>query len=228
MATLIVLVVACGSEDDDSTNVVVNPDGPQREEEVPISTRPTIIINNKIVYNVRMSVKRTTRIEENNFYMDWQCSNIDPVEHKQYIHAGSKCPTLENDLNGDGYLDAVELEQAVGPGLLALDANPESEEVDSFPSGANFEYNRKVAVSVLGEFIPDSKNFIVVIYGISPLTPLPETVASHSDEDIHSSIPIACKAFEVTEEVRSINGDETGESDFDETPEGETPLIFGG
>ncbi|HLT22591.1 MAG TPA: hypothetical protein VKZ84_04075 [Bacteriovoracaceae bacterium] len=208
----LVLVGACGSDDDDSTNVIVNPDGPQREEEGPISTRPTIIINNKIVNNVRMSVRRTTRIEENNFYMDWQCGNIDPVEHKQYIHAGSRCPTLENDLNGDGYLDAVELEQAVGPGLLALDSNPSSEEVDSFPAGASFEYSTSIPLPLLRRIIPATEDFIVVLYGVDPATPLPDTVASNSDNEIHSTIPIACKVFEAPEapEAPEVEDSTTG------------------
>lgn len=216
----LVFVMACGSDDDDSTNVVVNSEGPQREEEeAPVSTRPTIIINNKFETNVRMSVKKTTRIEKNVFFMHWECDNFDPVEHKQYIHAASSCPTLENDVNGDGFIDSVELEQAVGPGVLALDSNPENGGDDSFPVGSSYVYNASISVPFLRQIIPDRQDFIVVLYGVDPSLELPETVVAHSEEEVHSSLPIACKVFKAPEgedagEDTRINGDPTVMSDM--------------
>jgi len=215
----LVFTVACGSDDDDSTNVVVNSEGPQREEEEdapPVSSRPTIIINNKFETNIRMNVKKSTRIEKNTYFMHWECDNFDPVEHKQYIHAASSCPTLENDLNGDGYIDSLELEQAVGPGIVALDSHPESEGEDSFPVGSSYVYNASLSLSFLRQMIPDRQDFIVVLYGVDPSLELPETVSAHSEDEVHSSLPIACQSFKAPhgeEQERShdrrING-ETG------------------
>src|SRR5690606_16342677 len=100
----------------------------QREEEGPISTRPIVIMNTKLESNVFFNVTNKTRVENDIYFMEWQCGNIEPIEYKQYIHVGSSCPTVaKSDFNGDGYLDTVEVEQSVGAGVLALDSNLDSE-----------------------------------------------------------------------------------------------------
>ena len=43
------------------------------------------------------------------------------VIHRQTIHLGSRCPTVRDDINGDGYVDLREAHFVVGNVIIPLD-----------------------------------------------------------------------------------------------------------
>lgn len=196
LVACMVTVMACGSDDDSDTNIIVNPDEPQREEEQgPIDTQPTVIINNNVETNVKV-INRRTRIENNDYVMDWECRDVDPVVHKQYIHISVSCPTvIEHDRNRDGILDQVEVQQAVGPAVLALDSNVRSQGEDSFPTGESYEYNQSIPLPELRSRVPAGQDFVVMYYGVDASRQIPSTAESTSSGPINLNIPIACKVF---------------------------------
>lgn len=191
-----VTVVACGADDDSDTNIVVNPDGPDREEEQgPVDTEPTVIVNNEVETNVRV-ITQGTRIEDDDYVMDWQCSDVDPVIHKQYIHIAVSCPTvIQHDRNGDRVLDQVEVQEAIGPAVLALDSNISSQGEDNFPAGTSYEYSQRIPLSDLRSRVPAGEDFVVMYYGVDPSGDIPSTVQSTSSGPVNLNIPIACVVF---------------------------------
>lgn len=189
------LLASCGGDDDDSTTVVVNPDEPQQqEEEGPVDTGPTVIVNNRIVNNVRVNASRT-RVQNRRVFLNWQCRNVAPVVHKQFIHISVRCPTIQDDTNGDGIVDPVEVEQAIGPRVLALDTNVESAEQESFPSGRSYTYNQSIPLGQLRQSVPPGQDFVVMIHGASENTALPATYTTTTNDPAHLTVPIACKVF---------------------------------
>ena len=206
-----VLLASCGGDDDDSTTVVVNPDEPQQqqqEEEGPVSTGPTVVVNNRIVNNVRV-VSRRTRIENRRVFLNWQCRNVAPVVHQQFIHISVRCPTLADDTNGDGVLDPVEVEQAIGPRVLALDTNIESGSQESFPTGSSYTYNQSIPLGQLRQSVPPGQDFVVMIHGASENTTLPSTYTATTNEPVHLTVPIACKVFNAPD-IITTGGTTTG------------------
>lgn len=78
------------------------------------------------------------------------------VIHKQNIHTGTKCPSLENDTNKDGFVDENETTKISGHVFLALDNDLNSQDPESslFPKG-NFAYfeSGQISDSIEGKVI---------------------------------------------------------------------------
>lgn len=53
--------------------------------------------------------------------------------HMQAVYTGNRCPTLADDLNGDGFIDILEAQKVVGNVLIPLDSDPSTQ-----MSGRNF------------------------------------------------------------------------------------------
>ena len=53
--------------------------------------------------------------------------------HMQAVYTGNRCPTLNDDLNGDGFIDILEAQKVVGNVLIPLDSDPGTQ-----ASGRNF------------------------------------------------------------------------------------------
>lgn len=225
VVTCVVTVVACGSDDDSDTNVIVNPDGGEerQEEQGPVDTRPTVIINNHVEANVRV-INRSTRIEDDDYVMDWECHDVDPVVHKQYIHVSVSCPTIiEHDRNRDGVLDQVEVQEALGPAVMALDSNVSSQGEDSFPAGGSYEYRQSVPLSELRSRVPVGQDFVVMYYGVDASREIPATAESNTSGPVNLNIPIACKVFNAPEisDDEPTTGTTTGGTTTGETTTGD-------
>ncbi len=68
----------------------------------------------------------------------------------QYLHTGSYCPNLQDDQNGDGYLDRFEFMEKAGPAILPLDADLSSQDLgSSFTLFGNFDYERSTSYSLM-------------------------------------------------------------------------------
>lgn len=74
------------------------------------------------------------------------------VEHPQFITTGDTCPGAPADLNGDGFLDAVEGREAFGGALIPLDSDLSSQtagQQDGFPNLGNYRYEREADLETL-------------------------------------------------------------------------------
>lgn len=86
------------------------------------------------------------RIDNNlNIYLRFSLGKPS-VGHFQNIHVGTRCPTLADDTNGDGYIDINEALAVVGPIIIPLDSDISSQLGQNrfwpkaFPNGS-YEYN---------------------------------------------------------------------------------------
>ncbi|MGE3610146.1 MAG: hypothetical protein AB7I27_11205 [Bacteriovoracaceae bacterium] len=144
--------------------------------------------------------------------------------HQQNIHSGTRCPTPQDDANGDGYIDIEEAFNVVGKILIPLDADISSQKSGKnfFPLGdlsGSYSYERVTSFnSVLNDLrstdpdanddfakISPDENLIiegkvVMIQGVNDDVEFPETVATHQKHQTFQTLPIACGIFkEVTE-----------------------------
>lgn len=217
-------LMGCGDDNEGDTSITIDRDEEeqQQEQEGPVTTGPTIKINNRIENNITFITR--TRVINNDYNFNWQCTNApDNVIHKQYIHISVRCPTFSDDTNFDGVVDQAEIEQVVGPRIYALDSNANSEEEETFPSTGSYTYNQSVPLSTLREFVPAGQDFVVMIYGAPTTTTLPASYSSTSDDPTHITVPIACKVFQAP----AISGGTTGGT-FGGTAGGTVGSTFGG
>lgn len=139
------------------------------------------------------------------------------VTHRQSVHQGSRCPTVADDANGDGYVDGREAWFVVGNSLLPLDddLNSQSAGRGLYPRGVGmaggYFYERTASFARMFEDLrsPDPNTLddldkispnegvsfhrkVVMIYGIGKSTRLPESVDSIGGGDRHFSLPVAC------------------------------------
>ncbi len=139
------------------------------------------------------------------------------ITHRQSIHRGSRCPTLRDDINGDGYVDIREAMFVVGNIIIPLDGNIDSQREGShlYPQGngiaGGYFYERTASFSKLFEDlrdvdpntldevdkIPYDKGIsfhrkVVLILGVGRSTYLPESINSMSGLSKHQALPMAC------------------------------------
>lgn len=146
---------------------------------------------------------------------DVRLNNAGPkVIHAQNVRLGSHCPTMADDLNSDGIIDAVEGEAVFGKIFFPLDGDLSSQAGHDgvFPVGdiyGNYIYSR---VTTFSEFIADLRSpqideeyvtlekneplniegRAVVIHGVDEATSLPLTVNSTGRRNRTQSLPIVC------------------------------------
>lgn len=110
--------------------------------------------------------------------------------HAQHIHAGTRCPTPEDDTNGDGVVDATEASAVYGGVLLALDSDLAGAG-GNFPSGIAYNYDESASVAQvlsnlgLGSLALEGK--VVNVHGVPDSTDLPATVQGGKE-----AFPISC------------------------------------
>lgn len=129
------------------------------------------------------------------------------VKHEQSIHLGSRCPEASDDKNGDGFVDYSEALAVVGPVILPLDNDIQSQKAGegSYPTGRSVTYSRKASIDRLTTDLwqvdedPSDNvmkldsgssfgvvNRVVLVHGVSSRS-LPATVQGGA-----SSLPIVC------------------------------------
>ena len=122
------------------------------------------------------------------------------VTHRQFVTTASRCPTVKDDLNGDGFIDFKEAMQSKKRILIPLDNNLSmySEENPQFPRG-NFNYELKIALNKLQLPKDVGLNLFgkaVIILGTGPSKVLPNSVSTFENASPELSIPIACGIIE--------------------------------
>jgi hypothetical protein len=122
------------------------------------------------------------------------------VTHRQFVTMVSKCPTTNNDSNGDGFIDFKEAIQSTKKILFPLDSDLSvySEENPQYPKG-NFYYEQKIDINKIQlkknmELQLNGKALIVL--GTSISKALPHSVSSFENASPQLSIPIACGIIE--------------------------------
>ena len=104
------------------------------------------------------------------------------VVHMQNIHVGTKCPSIENDTNKDGFVDFNESMKVSGSILMALDADLNSQDTGGsiYPKG-NYAYFENASLSSLRTSITQTLEGKVIIVTGTATNP---------------SMPIACGIIE--------------------------------
>lgn len=160
--------------------------------------------------------------EQDELVGDVRLSNGFPDQvFAQNIRQGSRCPTMEDDLNLDGFIDANEGEAVYGKMLIPLDADlsGQSNSARIYPLAdqyGNYIYSK---VTSFAAFIRDLREVdpseeddyvkldkieklemeerVAVIHGVPKDFILPETVQTTSSQPAFQTMPIACGKMKV-------------------------------
>jgi hypothetical protein len=139
------------------------------------------------------------------------------VTHRQTIHLGSRCPTIDDDINGDGYIDYREAHFVVGNVIMPLDGDLDSQwgGMNSYPIGngiaGGYFYERTASFTRMFEDLRDVDNNtldevdkipydeglsfhkkVILIEGVSTAIRLPDSVDTMEGIPKYRSLPIAC------------------------------------
>jgi hypothetical protein len=137
-------------------------------------------------------------------------ASMDNVTHIQAVYTGRACPTLADDTNDDGFIDAVEGRAVYGDILIPLDNDLTSQLGGNvFPAGSAYEYFRTAPfITLLNDLRLADPNLndlfvklalgvdlalagrAVVIHGTAAA--LPNTVRTIGNLTRQESLPIAC------------------------------------
>jgi hypothetical protein len=138
----------------------------------------------------------TFTLRGNTFTAAVDVAGLDDTLHPQHIHEGSVCPPAEADVNGDGFIDVIEGIPFYGPVFINLDndfADP-SATLD-FPTGSSYSYEgtgtRSSYQAATGDALKLGRRHVVV-HGVDPSTPLPDSVASLPGLPAWATLPVAC------------------------------------
>lgn len=138
--------------------------------------------------------------------------------HPQKIYEGTRCPTIADDTNGDGYIDINEAEAVLGKILIPLDADISSQRSgrNFYPLGdlsGSYFYERVTSFSRMFRDLKDTKNAseeykklgpdegfsiegkAVLVQGVSKDVEFPESVGSAPRYKPFQTLPIACGIF---------------------------------
>jgi hypothetical protein len=87
------------------------------------------------------------KINENQIEVKSWLDDSSNVVHMQNIHVGTQCPSMENDINRDGFVDMNESIKVAGKILMALDDDLNSQEIGSVYPKGNYSYFQTASLS---------------------------------------------------------------------------------
>lgn len=209
----LLLAVSCGNDDKKKAGTLPMTPQAARAPEKGVFRASLRSINQNVAGNINGTA--TITINNGEFYVQMDINNTPAnIAHAQYIHALENCPTEDNDLNKDGYIDAVEAGSTYGQYLIPLDGDLKTQAMETpmFPvADRNGSYvyrdwanidelmadlrSRDVSPGMVKLGEAETLNLgkrSVVIYGVSADTELPETVATTPNANKHVTFPIAC------------------------------------
>ncbi len=146
--SFIILVAACGKDGGGSSNSYI------QAEMVPLTdgTYHTALrpVNPKSAGYLPYG-SSTIRVSGDELNASVTVDDATGVEHEQNIHMGSRCPEASDDKNGDGFVDYNEAMAVVGPVILPLDNDIQSQKSGegNYPSGRSVTYSRKASIDRL-------------------------------------------------------------------------------
>lgn len=151
-------------------------------------------------------------LEKDNLTVNVNLSLAPLATHIQSITLGTACPTLADDKNGDGYIDAVEAQAISGKTIIPLDGDLSSQDAggDTYPAD-NYNYTQTTSFSkmisdlVLPDEDPNDSTVklttsdeltfqgkVIMVHGVPTATVLPATVQSVDGLPAQATLPIAC------------------------------------
>lgn len=139
--------------------------------------------------------------------------------HLQNVYEGSRCPTVMDDLNLDGFIDIQEAEAVMGKKIIPLDGDIRTQKagIKLYPTAdeSGSYYYEKLAnyttfmkdlrsrdTNPKDDLIKLGRNKelelgtrTVLIQGVTANVNFPDTVATKGTYFVYQSIPIACGKF---------------------------------
>lgn len=195
--SLMMLAVSCG-KDSSSGSGSAAPNAFEAEEAVKEGDYKAILrvmnfrVNGWFAYgNAEFKVKG------DNLQVTTYLDDDAPVTHLQSVHAGSRCPEMSDDTNGDGVVDMNEAYAVVGPVLIPLDADLTSREAGQgiYPKGTGFTYQRSTSIKKLEAELGGPLALggrVVLIHGTAANDVIPETAEGPHELPKHLELPMVC------------------------------------
>lgn len=216
---------SCGSDDDDSEVTII-----QEQEQTPSVgdfSANVIPVNPAIVSNPAST--NTIRIINDDVSARIASSGLSGnTIVRQQIRNSRSCPSIADDINGDGFVDGVEAQSRTGGVMIPLDGDINTQTAGNSINPAtnrngSYTYNRSGSLSrILADLTTADPNpndiFIKLnpgavlniegavfdIYGIPESVNLPSTVAALPGLSAHQSFPVACGL------LQQVSGETTG------------------
>lgn len=185
--------------------------------------------------NGTIPASATFKRDENDLYAYVRIFAGGPsVWHQQNVYIGNRCPSIQDDTNGDGFIDVAEGNAVWGKIIIPLDADLSSQSAGKnfYPMSdlsGSYYYER---ITSFNKFFKDLKSDefvdermtklsngegfdfadkVVVIFGVAESISLPETVATEGRRKSFQTLPIACGI------IRKVSWD-VGTPDNEEIP----------
>lgn len=196
-----ILLASCGEQSNSSKKTegaVVQEDNLPLEGKYRLMLRP---INPKFIRVVSGSAD--LEVKDEILSINLLIDDAADGTHFQSIHTAHECP-VQNDENGDGFIDFNEAQAKAGEVLLPLNntIDPEVGFQGAFPLGVSYTYQQEASIEPLESSLSREgkelklANKVVLIYGAPMTTVLPESVASLPGSSPQASLPIACGIIE--------------------------------
>jgi hypothetical protein len=136
------------------------------------------------------------------------------------VYTGGRCPTLDDDVNKDGFIDINEAEKVLGKILIPLDSDITTQNSGSrfFPLGDLSGYYHYERITNFERFlddlqapdqnleddvvkIPDGRGLVIagktfMVQGVAETVDLPESVGTKEKKRAFQTLPVACGVFE--------------------------------
>jgi hypothetical protein len=149
--------------------------------------------------------------ESNLLEVELGASGLDDVNHPTFLWSGDRCPTEDDDANGDGIVDIAEAKAGLDGVMLALDGDLTDPAFGpGFPTGSAFTYQESAPLTQVIEgmgiphvnplFTPlladddiDLERRFIVVHGVGEGLLLPTTpIVGIDGFTLRQSVPVLC------------------------------------
>ena len=110
------------------------------------------------------------KINENQIEIKSWMDDSSNVVHMQNIHVGTQCPSMDQDINHDGFVDMNESIKVAGKILMALDDDLNSQEIGSVYPKGNYSYFQTASMTNMRNL--EGKVIIVTGTASNPALPI--------------------------------------------------------
>ena len=110
------------------------------------------------------------KINENQIEIKSWMDDSSNVVHMQNIHIGTQCPSMDQDINQDGFVDMNESIKVAGKILMALDDDLNSQEIGSVYPKGNYSYFQTASLTNMRNL--EGKVIIVTGTASNPALPI--------------------------------------------------------
>jgi hypothetical protein len=111
-----------------------------------------------------------------------------------------RCPSMKDDTNGDGVIDAVEEAKVAGEIVAVTDHEAEMSVANEGNGWTNLNL---IAQKINSSALPNMNNRVLVVHGISESAQVPASVSSVGGLPVFLTIPIACGRIELAKAAQA-------------------------